>query len=163
MKAMNLFQTIIFSFFLFLFSSCGGGEESEPEPKKTQEEIATEKLTGESSSTTWVVTGDGSVTHKGSNVTSEYADFSLTLSAISSNRTYTTTNGGYLFDESGSWSFSGDGYGKIMLTGGSPAAGKEMSFSGAAGTLILEFNVPAPEEARVNALAGDYRFELKKE
>ncbi len=159
---MKLFYTFIFGLSLIIFSSCGG-DEGEKEPQKTDEEIATEKLTGASSnSTTWVVTG-GSVTHKGSNVTSEYADFSLTLSAVSSNRTYSTTNGGHLFDESGSWSFSGDGYSKIMLTGSQPAAGKEMSFSGAAGTLILEFNVPTPEGARVNALAGNYRFELKKE
>lgn len=152
----NLYFALLIFLGCIVLTSCK--KDPEPEPSKTPEEIATEKLAGESSKT-WVVTG-GSVTHSGQNVTSEYANFEITFS--SNGKSYTTSNGGNLFDASGNWSFAGSNFDIIVLTGNQPAAGQDISFSGTSGTLVLEFNVPAPSGGRVLALAGDYRFELKE-
>jgi len=150
--------TSIAIFFITLLFSCGGKED--PTPSKTPEQIAIEKIAGESGKT-WIVTG-GSVTHKGLDETTEWTDFEITFSSNSGNKAYTTTNNNNLFDNSGSWAFAGSNYDKIILTGNQPAADQEISTSGIGNSnLNLEFNVPAPVNSRVNALAGDYRFELK--
>lgn len=155
MKKISAFYFVIF--LALVTFSCGSKED--PAPSKTPEQIATEKIAGESNKT-WVVIG-GSVTHKGIDETSEWQEFEITFSSTSGNKSYSTANNQLLFDDSGNWSFSGDNFDKIVLTGSQPAAGQEIAFSGAGSNLILEFNVPSPVDSRVTALAGDYKFELK--
>ncbi|GGZ27485.1 hypothetical protein GCM10007049_20400 [Echinicola pacifica] len=156
----QVFQlSFILTFFLLL--GCGGGDD--PEPQKSAEEIAIEELTGDGSQT-WVVAGGGMVTHNGQTVTSDYADFEMTFTASGSNQSYLTLNNHLLFDDSGSWDFSGSNYDQIVLSGAQPAAGQIISFSTIGSNLRLEFNVPQPSIAggRIMALAGDYVFDLKK-
>ncbi|GAB3221766.1 hypothetical protein J0A67_12435 [Algoriphagus aestuariicola] len=137
--------------------SCG--DDPTPAPPKTAEEIATEALTG-SGTQTWTTTGGGKVTKGGADVTSEYATFELTLISTSS-KTYTSKNSDDLFDASGTWSFAGSNFDKITLSGSKPAATREMSFTQSGDNLKLVFSIPAPG-ARVNAVAGDYVFDLVK-
>ncbi len=133
-----------------------------PITKKTPEQLATEALTG-TGTAQWTVAGSGSVTRDGQNVTSTYATFELFLNAGTS-KTYSTKNGGELFDANGNWSFAGTNFDKIILTGTKPAATREISFTQTGTTLRLEFRVPLPG-ARVDgtsALAGSYVFNLVK-
>ncbi|WP_200976114.1 hypothetical protein [Echinicola sp. 20G] len=155
MKRLFLYTFILFSFMTIF--SCGGSDD--PTPSKTPEQIAIEKLAGDGSKT-WIVTG-GSVTHNGQNETSDFTDFEITFSSSGSSKSYATSNANQLFDASGNWSFAGSNFDKIILSGSQPAAGQEISFSGAGTNLRLEFNVPTPTNGRVTALAGDYRFDLK--
>lgn len=155
MKNLSAFCFAIF--FAAVFFSCGSKEE--PTPSKTPEQIATEKVAGENNRT-WIVTG-GSVIHKGMDETPEWADFEITFSSSNGNKSYTTTNNNNLFDNSGTWAFAGNNLDKIILSGDQPASDQEIAFTGATSNLILEFNVPAPIDGRVLALAGDYKFTLK--
>ncbi|QDH79467.1 hypothetical protein FKX85_10640 [Echinicola soli] len=141
------------------FFSCGGDDK--PTPSKSKEQVASEKLTGEGAQA-WVIGEDGFVTHKGSDETADFADFEIVFSATAGNKAYTSSNSNLLFDESGSWFFEGTNFDKLSLSGNQPAAGQEIAFSGQGNTLRLEFNVPAPANGRVNALAGDYVFMLEK-
>ncbi|AWW31674.1 hypothetical protein DN752_16920 [Echinicola strongylocentroti] len=155
----RLYYCLFASFSILLFLSCGG--EDEPSPSKSKEQLALEKLTGEGTQT-WIVGAEGSVTHKGQNATSDFIDFEITFSSSNDNKAYTTSNSNLLFDESGTWSFEGSNFDKIMLSGSQPAAREEIPFSGQGSNLRLEFNVPSPVAGRVSALAGDYVFMLKK-
>lgn len=150
---------LIFSAGVFL-CSCGGNEGSDSPREKTAEERAIETLTG-GSNIIWTVANGGSVTKDGQAVTADYAGFELILATGAGNKTYTTTSNP-LFDQNGSWSFAGDNFDKIQLTGIQPAAGKEISFTRTEDRLILTFTVPLPSNARVTALAGSYTFELIK-
>ncbi|WP_215223018.1 hypothetical protein [Echinicola shivajiensis] len=153
----KLFASYLLIFSLITLFSCGSKDD--PTPSKTPEQIATEKLTGEGSQT-WIVTG-GAVTHNGTDETPDWTDFEITFSSNGSTKAYTTSNANNLYDGSGNWSFSGNNFDKITLTGSQPAAGEEISFSGAGSNLVLEFTVPTPTNGRVKALAGSYKFELK--
>ncbi|GAB3660494.1 hypothetical protein GCM10028791_34480 [Echinicola sediminis] len=157
MKNLSIFYFAILAFTVLF--SCSSKED--PTPSKTPEQIATEKISGESNKT-WTVSG-GSVSHKGIDVTSEWTGFEITFSGSNGSKSYATANNNRLFDDSGSWSFAGNNFDKMVLAGNQPAASQEISFSGAGSNLILEFNVPAPADSRVTALAGDYVFRLKAE
>jgi hypothetical protein len=133
-----------------------------PDTKKTPEQLATEAISG-TGTAQWTVAGGGSVTRDGQNVTSTYATFELFLNAGTS-KTYSTKNGGELFDANGNWSFAGTNFDKFILAGIKPAATREISFTQTGTTLRLDFRVPLPG-ARVNgtsALAGNYVFNLVK-
>jgi hypothetical protein len=151
--------------FVLIFSllvACKEKEEETPVINKTPEQLATEALTG-TGTAQWTVAGGGSVTRDGQNVTSTYATFELTLNAGTS-KTYSTKNGGELFDANGNWSFAGTNFDKIILTGTKAAAKREISFTQTGTTLRLDFRVPLPG-ARVDAtsaLAGSYVFNLVK-
>ncbi len=154
---LNLWKTAFFLVFVLSIQACG--DDPTPNPTKTAEEIATEALTG-SGTQAWTTVGGGKVTKGGVDVTSQYATFELTLTSTTS-KSYTSKNSGDLFDASGTWSFAGSNFDKIMLTGTKPAAGREMSFTQSGSNLKLVFSIPAPG-ARVNAVAGDYVFDLVK-
>ena len=152
----------LFTFFITFFWACGGDSPTPQPPQKTPEELAIEALTG-TGTQAWSIAGGGSVTRSGTNVTDLYQNFELIMNSGSS-KTYTTLNNNDLFDASGNWSFSGTNFDKFMLTGGKPAAGREISFTRTGDNLRLEFNIPAPG-ARINgvqAVAGNYVFNLAK-
>jgi hypothetical protein len=133
-----------------------------PDTKKTPEQLATEAVSG-TGTAQWTVVGGGSVTRDGQNVTSTYPTFELILNAGTS-KTYSTKNGGELFDANGNWSFAGTNFDKFILAGIKPAATREISFTQTVTTLRLDFRVPLPG-ARVDgtsALAGNYVFNLVK-
>ncbi|MEX2594463.1 MAG: hypothetical protein WD426_16960 [Anditalea sp.] len=153
-------------YLLFLLSvgpllvSCGGDDSPDPDKEKTDEQMAIEALTG-SSNINWVVANGGSVTKDGQSAADTYSEFELRLATGETNKTYTTTSNP-LFDQNGNWSFAGNNFDKIQLTGTQPAAGKEISFTRTDDKLILMFTVPVPANGRINALAGSYVFELVK-
>ena len=133
-----------------------------PDTKKTPEQLATEALSG-TGTAQWTVAGGGSVTRDGQNVTSTYATFELIFNAGTS-KTYSTKNGGELFDANGNWSFAGTNFDKFILAGIKPAATREISFTQTGTTLRLDFRIPLPG-ARVDgtsALSGNYTFNLVK-
>ncbi|MCH7410303.1 hypothetical protein MM239_12920 [Belliella sp. DSM 111904] len=159
-----------YSLFLMLLSlaffGCKKGDD--PQPQKTPEQLATEALTG-TSPTTWVVEGGGQVTRNNIAVTNTYQNFEITFAANQSSRTYTTTSGGDIFDNSGSWSFVSNDLTKIILAGNKPAAGPEISFTRTGSDLILEFSIVPPSSGSIEkipipnaAIAGSYRFTLKR-
>jgi hypothetical protein len=160
MRKFLLSLFIVLSWSLMLIS-CGGDEAPGPGQEKTAEQIAIEALTG-NAHINWVVAEGGSVTKDGQALTSTYAEFELRLVSGATNQTYTTTSNP-LFDQNGSWSFVGNNFDKIQLTGTQPAAGKEISYTRTEDKLTLLFTVPAPSNGRVNALAGSYVFELVQE
>ncbi len=149
--------------FVLIFSllvACKEKEGETPVINKTPEQLATEALTG--TGTAQQNAGGSSVTKDG-NATSTYATFELTLNAGTS-KTYSTKNGGELFDANGNWSFAGTNFDKITLTGTMAAAKREISFTQTGTTPRLEFQVPLPG-ARVDgtsALVGKYIFTLDK-
>jgi len=151
--------------FVLIFSllvACKEKGEETPVINKTPEQLATEALAG-TGTAQWNVAGGGSVTRDGQNVTSTYATFELTLNAGTS-KTYSTKNGGEIFDNNGTWYFAGTNFDKIILTGTKAAATREISFTQTGTTLQLDFRIPLPG-ARVDgtsALAGNYVFNLVK-
>jgi len=147
-----------FIFILFVFTACTGNEPEDP--KKTPEEIATELLTGASGSQTWAIDNGGSVSKDGTTVTNDFSGFEIRFIANNAGKTYTSINSNLLFDTNGNWAFSGANFDKIILSGIQPASNKEISFTKKQDKLRLEFVVPAPQNARVNALAGFYVFDL---
>ncbi len=154
----NLWKIAVLAIVILGIQACGG-DDPPPEPPKSKEEIATEALTG-TGTQAWVITGGGKVTKSGTEVTAEYATFELTLTSTSS-KTYTSKNSNELFDASGTWAFAGSNFDKITLSGSKPAASREMSFTQSGDNLKLVFSIPMPG-ARVNAVAGDYVFDLVK-
>ena len=160
---MNFRFPFLLQFVLILSLLVACKEKGEkPVTKKTPEQLATEALTG-TGTAQWTVAGGGSVTRDGQNVTSTYATFELFLNAGTS-KTYSTKNGGELFDANGNWSFAGTNFDKFILAGIKPAATREISFTQTGTTLRLDFRVPLPG-ARVDgtsALAGNYVFNLVK-
>ncbi|NVJ87348.1 MAG: hypothetical protein HWE15_13645 [Algoriphagus sp.] len=142
--------------------ACGGDSPSPQPPQKTPEELAIEALTG-TGTQAWAIAGGGSVTRSGTAVTDLYQNFELIMNSGSA-KTYTTLNNNDLFDASGNWSFAGTNFDKFSLTGGKPAAGREISFTKTGDNLRLQFTIPAPG-ARINgvqAVAGSYVFNLVK-
>jgi len=153
--------------FTLLFSCKEKGEN--PDTKKTPEQIATEALSG-TGTAKWTVAGGGSVTRDGQNVTNTYATFEVFFNAgasglnSSTSKTYSTKNGGEIFDDNGTWYFAGTNFDKLILTGIKPAATREISFTQIGTTLRFDFRIPLPG-ARVDgtsALAGNYTFNLVK-
>jgi len=144
---------------LFLLS-CNGNGDDDPNGEQTKEQLAIEELTGGNHIVCTVANG-GLVSKDDQVVTADYESFELGLIANQNNKTYSSSPN-LLFDQMGSWSFAGENFDKIQLTGEMPAAGKEISFTRTQDRLRLMFTVPAPSNARTNALAGTYIFELVK-
>ena len=145
-------------FIFFAFTACTG---TDPEdPKKSAEEIAIEKLAGASGSQTWSLDNGGSISKDGIIVTNDFDGFEIRFIANNAGKTSTAKNSNLLFDTNGNWAFSGGNYDKIILSGIQPASNKEISFTVNQDKLRLEFVVPAPQNARVNALAGFYVIDL---
>lgn len=159
-------QKLIFTLFLalcagFVFTACNRNGDDDPDPQKTPEELATEDLTG-GSSQVWVLEGGGSVVRDGRSETNNYAGFEITFEANQSARSYSTVNNNDLFDSNGNWSFVGGNLDKITLAGSRPASGQEISFTRTGNDLRLQFTIPMPSNARVEAVAGSYTFNLKR-
>jgi hypothetical protein len=158
------FRFLSFLQFVLFFSLLVACKEKGEDPvtKKTPEQLATEALSG-TGTAQWTVAGGGSVARDGQNVTSTYTTFELIFNAGTS-KTYSTKNGGELFDANGNWSFAGTNFDKFILTGSKPAATREISFTQTGTTLRLDFRIPLPG-ARVDgtsALSGNYTFNLVK-
>ncbi|WP_291783737.1 hypothetical protein [Cecembia sp.] len=145
---------------LTLSFACGE-KSTDPEPQKTPEELAIEDLAG-SGSEVWGIANGGSVQRDGRSETNIYQNFTITFSANNSSKTYQTSNGNSLFDASGNWNFASGSIERIILTGSSPASGQEITFTRSGNNLRLQFNIPIPE-ARVNAIAGSYVFNLTRQ
>lgn len=156
------FRFCLLAIIAITIQSCGG-DDPEPTPSKTAEEIATEALTG-TGSQTWGIAGGGSIDRDGTPVTDLYTGFELVLKSGSA-KTYTSQNNNNLLDGSGTWSFAGTNFDKFILSGSKPAAGREISFTQTNDNLTLTFTIPAPG-ARINgimAVAGSYKFNLIKQ
>lgn len=130
------------------------------EPKKTDEQLAIEKLAGTSGSATWTVRNGGSVSKDGTLQNDTFMDFEIRFISNNTGKNYLTQNSNQLFDNNGNWAFEGENFDKIILSGIQPAANREISFTRNQNRLRLEWNVPAPQNARVSALAGFYVFDL---
>lgn len=144
-----------------VLSSCNRNGDDDPDPQKTPQELATEDLTG-GSSQVWTLEGGGSVARDGRSETANYAGFEITFAANQSARTYTTVNNNDLFDSNGNWEFVGGNLDKIELSGSRPASNQEISFTRTGNDLRLQFTIPMPSNARVEAVAGSYTFNLKR-
>lgn len=136
---------------------------SDPEPQKTPEELAIEDLTS-GSSQVWTVAGGGSVQRNGQSETNLFQSFEINFAANSTSKTYQTSNSNGLFDGSGNWSFVVPNVDRFTLSGTAPAAGQVISFTRTGNDLRLQFTIPLPssEAGRINAIAGDYVFNLKR-
>lgn len=157
----NLWKTTLLALIVMGLQACGG-DDPNPTPPKTAEELAIEALTG-SGTQAWGIAGGGKVMKGSTDVTDLYSSFELTLISAAS-KNYTSKNSNDLFDANGTWSFAGSNFDKIMLSGAKPAAGREISFTRNGDKLTLTFSIPAPG-ARISgqlALAGDYVFDLIK-
>lgn len=153
------FNLAILALTIFGTMSCKE-KKSDPEPQKTPEELAIEDLTS-GSSQVWTVAGGGSVVRDGRSETNIYQNFEINFVATESSKTYQTFNNNSLFDGSGNWNFVGSSIDKITLSGSAPASGQEISFTRSGNDLTLQFTIAVPN-SRVNAVAGSYRFNLKR-
>lgn len=159
---LKLIRLMLVAAVLTIAQACGGGDDPDPTPPKTAEQLATEALTG-TGTLNWGISGGGSVQRDGTTVTDLYTNFELILNS-GSTKTYTSRNNNDLFDNSGSWSFAGTNFDKFILSGIKPAASREISFTRTGDNLRLTFTIPAPG-ARINgvfAVAGNYTFNLLK-
>lgn len=147
-----------FIFILVLFAACTDG--TTDTPKKSAEEVAIESLAGTEGSQVWALADGGSVSKDGTIVTNDFEGFKIRFISNNTGKTYTSENSNLLFDSNGNWAFTGSNFDKIILSGIQPASNKEISFTKSQENLRLEFVVPAPQNARVSALAGFYVFDL---
>ncbi|WP_246535262.1 hypothetical protein [Litoribacter ruber] len=145
---------------ILIAASACGSETPEPD-QKTPEQLATEELADDGSAT-WTVAQGGSVTKDGANQTDLFNGFSITFNASGQSRTYSSSNGQGIFDASGNWSLAGSNLDRVILTGDQPASGEEIQFTRNQNNLRLSFSIPMPN-ARTNAVAGSYVFELTTE
>jgi hypothetical protein len=132
------------------FASCG-------EKEKSPEELALEKLSGETGITYSLGTA-GYVKRNQVDESKFYPDLNLKL--LGTTKTYTVSGADDLFDASGNWEFVGTNFDKIRLTGSKPAAQVDISFTKNGQDLILVFSVPIPPGGRVAALTGSYEIKL---
>jgi hypothetical protein len=137
---------------LGLFASCG-----EKEVPKTPEELALEKLSGETG-ITYTLGTTGYVKRNQVDESKFYPNLNLKLQGTS--KSYTSSGADDLFDASGNWEFVGTNFDKIRLTGSKPAAQGDISFTKNGQDLILVFSVPTPPGGRVAALTGSYEIKL---
>ncbi|MDG1276797.1 MAG: hypothetical protein P8O16_05905 [Algoriphagus sp.] len=159
---LKLIRLMFIAAVIIIVQACGGGDDPDPTPPKTAEQLATEALTG-TGTLNWGISGGGSVQRDGTTVTDLYTNFELILNS-GSTKTYTSRNNNDLFDNSGSWSFAGTNFDKFILSGTRPVATREISFTRTGDNLRLTFTIPAPG-ARINgvfAVAGNYTFNLLK-
>jgi hypothetical protein len=144
-------KKLLILFFCFgLFASCG-------EDQKTPEELALEKLSGETGITYSLGTA-GYVKRNQLDESKFYPNLNLKLQGTT--KTYTVSGADDLFDASGNWEFVGTNFDKIRLTGSKPAAQVDISFTKNGTDLILVFSVPTPPGGRVAALTGSYEIKL---
>ncbi|WP_235893383.1 hypothetical protein [Litoribacter populi] len=153
-------QKGILALIILAAASACGSETPEPDVK-TPEELATEELANDGTAT-WSVAQGGSVTKDGDNQTDLFSEFTITFNASGQSRTYSTSEGQGIFDASGNWSLTGNNLDRVILTGEQPASGEEIQFTRNQDNLRLTFSIPLPN-ARTNAVAGSYVFELTKE
>ena len=140
---------LLLLYFCFL-ASCG-------EKEKTPEELALEKLSGETGITYSLGTA-GYVKRNQVDESKFYPNLNLKLQGTT--KSYTASGADDLFDASGNWEFVGTNFDKIRLTGSKPAAQVDISYTKNGTDLILVFSVPTPSGGRVAALTGSYEIKL---
>jgi len=144
-------KKLLILFFCFgLFASCG-------EDQKTPEELALEKLSGETGITYTLGTA-GYVKRNQMDESKFYPNLNLKMQGTT--KSYTVSGADDLFDASGNWEFVGTNFDKIRLTGSKPAAQVDISYTKIGTDLILVFSVPTPPGGRVAALTGSYEIKL---
>ena len=144
----KLFPLLLLCF--CFFASCG-------EKEKTPEELALEKLSGETEITYSLGTA-GYVKRNQVDESKFYPNLNLKLQGTT--KSYTASGADDLFDASGNWEFVGTNFDKIRLTGSKPAAQVDISYTKNGTDLILVFSVPTPPGGRVAALTGSYEIKL---
>lgn len=154
MKTIKNIFTLALLATVLIFPSCGGdGGENEPSISFD------EKLNG-----TWTLT---SVTVDGSDVTSDFTGFQISLSSSgpdSGGGNYTITNGNSVLFSDGSYSLNGTT--NMNLNGGDGSnTNATISLSADEATLTLSFYNPNTTfgGGRVDGAAGDYVFVLSKQ
>jgi hypothetical protein len=144
-------KKLLILFFCFgLFASCG-------EDQKTPEELALEKLSGETG-ISYSLGTTGYVKRNQMDESKFYPNLNLKLQGTT--KSYTASGADDLFDASGNWEFVGTNFDKIRLTGSKPAAQVDISYTKNGTDLILVFSVPTPPGGRVTALTGSYEIKL---
>jgi len=143
---------------LSILVACGK-EETSPEPIKTPEQQAVESLAGKSS-TRYYIGNTGTVTKNGNAQTHFYKDFEIRFASSGETRTYTTANADFTFENSGTWSFVGDNFQKIILSGSKPASNREIFYTRTDKELHMQFTIDPPVAARVNAITGSYQIRM---
>jgi hypothetical protein len=144
----KLFPLLLFCF--YFFASCG-------EKEKSPEELALEKLSGETG-ITYTLGTTGYVKRNQVDETKFYPNLNLKLQGTT--KSYTASGADDLFDASGNWEFVGTNFDKIRLTGSKPAAQVDISYTKNGTDLILVFSVPTPTGGRVASLTGNYEIKL---
>jgi hypothetical protein len=144
----KLFPLLLLCF--YFFASCG-------EKEKSPEELALEKLSGETG-ITYTLGTTGYVKRNQVDESKFYPNLNLKLQGTS--KTYTVSGADDLFDASGNWEFVGTNFDKIRLTGSKPAAQVDISYTKNGTDLILVFSVPTPTGGRVASLTGNYEIKL---
>jgi hypothetical protein len=144
----KLFPLLLLCF--CIFASCG-------EKEKSPEELALEKLSGETG-ITYTIGTTGYVKRNQVDESRFYPNLNLKLQGTT--KSYTVSGADDLFDASGNWEFVGTNFDKIRLTGSKPAAQVDISYTKNGTDLILVFFVPTPPGGRVAALTGSYEIKL---
>jgi hypothetical protein len=144
----KLFPLLLLCF--YFFASCG-------EKEKSPEELALEKLSGETG-ITYTLGTTGYVKRNQVDETKFYPNLNLKLQGTT--KSYTASGADDLFDASGNWEFVGTNFDKIRLTGSKPAAQVDISYTKNGTDLILVFSVPTPTGGRVASLTGNYEIKL---
>ena len=148
----NIFALALIAF-VMVFPSCGGDGGGEPSISFD------EKMNG-----TWTLT---SVTLDGTDVTSDFTGFQISLSSSGPNSGggfYTITNGNNMLYSSGSYSLNGTTNMNLNGDDGSSTSAT-ISLSADGTTLTLSFYNPTTTlgGGRVDGAAGDYVFVLSKQ
>lgn len=152
---MRLYKTIqyllllAFSASLLIFTACGDdGGDGPPEPEKTQQELATEKLVGN----TWSLQ---SVTRNSTDVSSDFSGFTITFTSSG----FTTTNGTGAWESSGTWTWT-DAQAKSFTLENGVAVQVEFSNNDTVLTLTFTVEETTFDIGRTTGLAGNYVFVL---
>lgn len=123
-------------------------DDSDPAPSEIEEQL-TALMNGGSK---WVLSNDG-VTKDGFDVTSQFADFKLTIG----NKTYSTENDlSPVWEASGVWDFQNDNPNLVLRDG---VTSITLSLSG--GNLTMTFMADgASTGGRTKSVSGEYEFHL---
>ena len=107
---------------MFSLLGCGGG----PSPSETDQEKAIKNLSG-----SWKLSGGGSIKVDGKDESDQYPGFTLSFTKTN----YSTTNGGKLFEASGTWEWKDGKTDKLMTLGTKQITITELTES----KLVFEF------------------------
>lgn len=144
---------ILYTVLAFALLSLAGCKDDSDDPKVDALNKQLAALQNEGSS--WVIGTTGSIMKDDFDVSSQFADFKLTIG----NKTYTTQNSlASAWKTSGTWDFQGDNPNRVVRDDGT-----EISVSISNNTLVLTFTAPGNSNLRSGSIAGTYEFRLVSE